>query len=434
MAASPTTGLSAPTSLDNVLSLAQSLNGTTTTQSSTTSSNLTEDDVTTMVNKILASNQGLAAVTSGQKASGAYDSTANALLSGNLVAQTAADASLAAANKTTTTQTNTPAKASASQIAALTAGGYILDAAGQWIKSAGGISNILGGGGAAGSVANVGNDILGGSSNALANSTPLTGDLSGTMPQDIADAIANGTYDPATGLINSGTLDPVTGLLPTVGDYGSFTGAIGDISSSVGDFAGAIGDGFAADGIDYTAGALGADAAAGFAADAGATYAAGALGADAAASFGAEAVGAGIADAAATDGLAEAAAAIIAWIVCTELYKQGRMPARFYVFGSKVFAKYPVDKIGGYYIWAVPLVKHLRVKPNSLISKCTEIIFNARAEYLAAISGYKYARKTIGGFITTHGLYAFCWILGSTVAKNYSSPEVSVFKSIQEAR
>lgn len=107
----------------------------------------------------------------------------------------------------------------------------------------------------------------------------------------------------------------------------------------------------------------------------------------------------------------EAIGKAIGWIICTELYRQGRLPRRFYVHGAKEFAKYPKSRIKGYYVWAIPCVRYLRNNPKSFFSSCLERVFGARAEYLAAVAGEKSARKTVAGFLTTHLLYAFCWTL-----------------------
>lgn len=107
------------------------------------------------------------------------------------------------------------------------------------------------------------------------------------------------------------------------------------------------------------------------------------------------------------------------WIVCTELNKQGRLPHKFYRYGFLAFAKYDEQGKKGYYIWAVPAVKHLRKHPYSLLSRIMCSVFNARAEHLSAVAGCKTAKKSLYGAITVHGLYAICWTLSRTVARNY---------------
>lgn len=111
----------------------------------------------------------------------------------------------------------------------------------------------------------------------------------------------------------------------------------------------------------------------------------------------------------------------LGWILCTELYKQGRMPKRFYVNGLRVFGTYSDQSKKGYYIWAIPSLRHLRAKPFSIFSRIICSIFNARAEYLSAEANEPTARKTIYGFFAKHFLYWSCCILSRTVARNYGN-------------
>jgi len=103
------------------------------------------------------------------------------------------------------------------------------------------------------------------------------------------------------------------------------------------------------------------------------------------------------------------------WIVCTELMRQNRMPKRYWAVGSCVFARYP--KIGqrGYHFWGVPLVRHLRRKPYSLLSRAACAAFNWRAEDLAAKRGVKGARRRLRGRLVTWVLYPICMALGTIV-------------------
>lgn len=110
------------------------------------------------------------------------------------------------------------------------------------------------------------------------------------------------------------------------------------------------------------------------------------------------------------------------WILCTELRAQNRMPYKHYVFGFRSFAKYDEQGKKGYYIWAVPALKHLRKYPLSNLSKLICITMNARAEYLAAEQGCPGANKSVLGFIVKHSLYGICWTLSRTIARNYEVP------------
>lgn len=110
------------------------------------------------------------------------------------------------------------------------------------------------------------------------------------------------------------------------------------------------------------------------------------------------------------------------WILCTELYNQKRMPHRFYLYGHKAFAQYDEQGKKGYYIWAVPALKHLKAHPYSLLSKVICKTMNARAEHLASEHGCKRANKSVLGYITKHLLYGICWTLSRTIARNYAAP------------
>lgn len=105
------------------------------------------------------------------------------------------------------------------------------------------------------------------------------------------------------------------------------------------------------------------------------------------------------------------------WVICTELNKQGRLCDRHYRLGAPVFARAPERTKAGYYYWAIPAVLHLRKHPYSLRSRVLASIAIARAEYVAAQAGCKGARKTLYGYVTLKGMYAFCWILSRTVAR-----------------
>jgi hypothetical protein len=109
-------------------------------------------------------------------------------------------------------------------------------------------------------------------------------------------------------------------------------------------------------------------------------------------------------------------AAAMAWIICTELVKQGRLPRRWWAVGAKTFAAYPEIAKRGYYVWAIPSVRHLRRKPNSVYSRVLCKVFNWRAEDIAARAGVKGARKLWRGRAVTAALALPCLALGA-VAK-----------------
>lgn len=115
-------------------------------------------------------------------------------------------------------------------------------------------------------------------------------------------------------------------------------------------------------------------------------------------------------------GVLKTAAAVIGWVICTELVAQRRMPRRFWMPGSAVFAQYPDYVREGYWVWATPSVRHLRAHPNSTYSRCLETVFNWRAENIAAHAGVKGARKLIRGAAVTAVLWPLCYGIGAVRA------------------
>lgn len=74
-------------------------------QSSTTKSNLTKEGAQAYIQQILESTQGLAAVSSGQKSAGLYNSTVNTQLTNDLLSRVSAAVAREQAGSTTTTKT-----------------------------------------------------------------------------------------------------------------------------------------------------------------------------------------------------------------------------------------------------------------------------------------------------------------------------------------
>lgn len=90
--------------VSNVLDMLQKAKGTTTTQSTT--SNLTNEGAMGLINQILQSTQGLAAVSQGQKSAGMYNSTVNQQMINDLLTQTASKVASQQQGSTTTTKTS----------------------------------------------------------------------------------------------------------------------------------------------------------------------------------------------------------------------------------------------------------------------------------------------------------------------------------------
>lgn len=102
-------------STQNVLNLIQSLTGTKTKQTTsggtqTQQTQLSPDAVNALIQQMLESNQGLAAVSSGQRSAGLYNSSVNTQLTNDLLSRVAGQTALASAptvtTRTPTTTTN----------------------------------------------------------------------------------------------------------------------------------------------------------------------------------------------------------------------------------------------------------------------------------------------------------------------------------------
>ena len=102
---------------------------------------------------------------------------------------------------------------------------------------------------------------------------------------------------------------------------------------------------------------------------------------------------------------------LLDWIVCSELYRQGRMSKKLYVAGGKKFLQYDDRILKGYYYWAPKGVQILRENPNGIVSRVLEHVFVRRAKDLAGI-GSVYDKGISGG------VYLVCWILSRTVARH----------------
>lgn len=106
---------------------------------------------------------------------------------------------------------------------------------------------------------------------------------------------------------------------------------------------------------------------------------------------------------------------LLDWIVCTELHKQGRMSTRMYRTGGRQFLAYDDEILKGYYLWAVPSVRHLRTKPNSRYSKFLEHVFNSRGRYLMNPTGCSQYDACVAAAV-----WVTCKVLSLTFARKYN--------------
>lgn len=389
--------------------------GPTTTQ--TSSETVSADKATAYLQQILGGTSGLAAVSSGQKSAGLYNSTVNQQLTNDLLARTSAQTAALSATKTSTSQVG-PQANPLMTLAGLAGGQVLGNLAGPALKVA---------------KKKLGLDDLG-----QKISDSIFGSSEVTASSGFGVAPMNAAFD--TTPINSAALqnlDDLSGMRASDTGTGSSAGAGMDAgtaaalgigagaASALGGTGAAVGGGYAIAAGDTAFGlAAGTGAEAGLGAAAGAGVAEGGLAAGAAGAGGTALAGLGYyASLAAAAYAGDQAVQSLGikevphWIICTELRVQGRMPHKFYRYGGREFMKYDERGKQGYYLWAIPSVRHLRKYPNSRYSKLLETVFNARAEYLSAVAGCSGARKTVLGFLTTHVLYGVCWILSRTLAR-----------------
>lgn len=395
--------------LDMLTQLLTTFKGSAAT-TTTTRETVSDEKTKALLDQILGGTSGLAAVSGMQKGAGLYNSTTNKLLTNDLLSKAAAQSAALSSTKSTTQQTGpqaNPLMALGSLV-----GGQVVSKLGAPILA--GAKKKLGlGNGTEDPLTSIGNSIsdalFGGGGSSVVNT-----------PYQAAMNVYPAAFDSTP--VNSARLQDVSDLGNIGGNAAGLAGAsaLASLASGGGAAAGATGGGYAIAAGDTafmsSAAAAGASEAAGVA---GAAEVAGAAGGTA-----------GIGSALATAGPYALAAYAISegskalgikevphWIICTELNKQGRMPHKYYRYGGREFLKYDAQGKQGYYIWAIPSVRHLKKYPNSTYSKLMCWVFNHRAEYLSAIGGCAGARKTVAGFITTHGLYALCWTLSRTIAR-----------------
>lgn len=436
--------------LDTLTQILQTLKGgpKTTTTSGEVVSN---EKSTALLKQLLESNNGLAAVSSGQKGAGLYSSSTNKLLTNDLLARSSANVAALSSQKTQSTQVGAQPGALGSAVSLLgssllkptitaglkkagidvggfkTPGDYLAEAIfgpsspGMVGGAATGFTSIGEGAGLS-----IGAPVT---NTASLQSLDFLGGSSGGQTASSLGGVLGG--ESVSGLF---AVDAGTAGLSTAASSLTDLGFLSGIGGGAGAGAAATGLGEAALATDVG----GSLSSLGFLDSIGGTVAAGEAGAAGAGALGALGpIGLGLAGAAvagkvlgikeidqafgavgdAVSGVVKGIGNAAKWIICTELNRQGRLPNKWYYYGAKEFAKYDERGKQGYYIWAVPCVKHLRAHPTSTFSKVLERVFNARAEYLSAKAGLKGARKTVFGAVITHGLYAVCWILSRTIAR-----------------
>jgi hypothetical protein len=98
-------------------------------------------------------------------------------------------------------------------------------------------------------------------------------------------------------------------------------------------------------------------------------------------------------------------------IICTELYRQGRMDKLHYFAAAIEFYGYWAYGKRGYYLWSRACVRHLRAHPDSWLSTLLAVVFRVRNKQVAYHRGVKGTRWTLSGLVLHRGMYAVCWVL-----------------------
>jgi len=375
---------------DNSLSTLTSLLGMVKGKSSTTttSSNISDEGVNALIQQILGGSQGLAAVAGGQKSAGLYNSTVNQQLTNDLITRTAGEVAKTKAG--TTTKTTSPPQIS---------GGNILS-----LLTSLGAGKLITAGGKKVASSPLGQTV---SANASALGETLMGSTSIPLSAFVE---ANSTADPLGALITSQGWSPgagagVKGALGTGAGLAGVSGAVDATGALVG--ATEVGDLLAAanataDPLAAFVGSLGYDVSAAGAATAGAEL------------VGATEIGSAAAGAA---GVAEGAsflealpelAAVVGWVICTELNKQGKLSDELYAASGKRALTLPKEVINGYHFWAVPLTRKLRT--SRFLSSVFAYLAKSRCEYLLG-------KPRIWGWLSVALGEPICGMIGHKVGR-----------------
>lgn len=472
MAAQPMAADGGLSDITNLLNLVKDQKTT-----NTSSTNISKEGVTQQINDILQGTNGLAAVAGAQKTAGLYNGSTNTLLTNDLLAR--ASVQVAAKNATTTQTSTKKASVSKQNIESLVASqalkaalptvkagansaiGSIADELGlaygaNDTATANALASVSGAGPGAqvGDFTSLESSLAGGTD--INAGSSIAESLVGGGASDAAAnaAIASAGAAPDTSVAGLEALDSAAavGAGSQAAEAASFgAGTAAGAQGAAADFFGesaAAGAGGAASGTADVAGLAAADsAAASGAADAGLAGAAGGatdagLGAVGATGVGlaliplvggiSKAIGSGdindVGDVygqfghwagdrlqSTGDAIGQAAKDATGWIVCTELLRQGKFNRRHYAIGLRVFQSYPQHLTCGYYLWAIPLVAHIRSNPNSRITAISQYLFGARAEYLAARAGVSGAMDTMCNQSISALMYGTCWVLGQAL-------------------
>jgi hypothetical protein len=335
---------------------------------STTSSNISSEGMNALLQQILGGTQGLAAVSSGQKSAGMYNSTTNQQLTNDLITQAAAKV---AAQQAGTTTTTTKSEGSSGKSSQLIQGAALLKSFANTSIGKKAISSI--------------GELISPSSAVAADGSVVSGSQLSTTLQT-----ANAAEDPLGSFISQLGYDA-----PASATTAATTGeAATTTTAATGEVAEGVGTGVASEAAGATASGTAGVAA----------------GATAEAAIGTEAVGVTAAESAAGEELF--AAALAAWVICTELKSTGKLPEELYKEGAKHIAKLSEETIRGYHLWAIPYTRLMR--SSSLLGKLAVAWITpwavGRTKHLAG-------NKNILGWLTVYVGEPGCYVLGKLFHK-----------------
>jgi hypothetical protein len=109
--------------------------------------------------------------------------------------------------------------------------------------------------------------------------------------------------------------------------------------------------------------------------------------------------------------IGDAVGGILDSIICTELYRQGKLNKHHYFAAAIEFYGYWAYGKRGYYLWSRACVRYLRAHPDSWFSTLLALVFRVRNKQVAYHRGVKGTRWTLSGLVLHRGMYAVCWVL-----------------------
>lgn len=375
--------------LGGISSLASLFTGKTTKQTSgggttTVSNNISDEGIQSIVNQILGGSGGLAALASGERTAGLYNTTTRQQLSNDLISRTAGEAESRRSSQTTTT---TPTTVTTSQAAAIDPMTGLLGLGGAMAAKK--VFDFLGGDAAMDKAVQSGVNAIG---NLFSNTS------------NVAPGIALGSVGSGAAGIASNAFGNIPGM-------GAAIDNVASVASNL--FRGV-------DGVDMFRNStpwfsMGKSMLEGDATGAAATGLGSVLG-NAIVPGAGGIVGSMVSNIIPVGELLSSIPLVgdllgsLKSVVCTELYSQGKMSPWLYELDTKFAAQHmSEDTLNGYRLWAVPLVKLMRKSPR--VTNIVRWFAIERATEIASYSHPEFKPSFAGKMIRVIG-EPMCWVLG----------------------